>query len=131
MGTTSTEVSNSTVTYTDSGITANITPSLASSKVLVLVTMAVGKTAGSAGNHLIARLMRDATSVIAYDSGHLYTNSASILIAERSFNYLDTPNTTSAITYKVQFAAASNSAAIKAQFDSVSTSTIILLEIGA
>jgi hypothetical protein len=131
MGSTATEVSNSTGTFVDSGITATITPTLATSKVLALITMAVGKTAGNAGNHLQARLMRDATNVLQYDSGHLYTNSAMILVAERSFNYLDTPATTSAITYKVQFAAAASAAAIKTQFDSVSTSTIILLEIGA
>jgi hypothetical protein len=131
MGSTATEVSNSTGTFVDSGITATITPTLATSKVLALITMAVGKTAGNAGNHLLARLYRDATNVLQYDAGHLYTNSAMILVAERSFNYLDTPATTSAVTYKVQFAAAASAAAIKTQFDSVSTSTIILLEIGA
>jgi hypothetical protein len=131
MATTSTEVANSTSTLVDSGITATITPSSASSKVLVLVTMAVGKTAGNTGNHLIAALLRGATNVISYDAGHLYTGSALILVAERSFNYLDTPATTSATTYKVQFSNSSNNAAIKAQFDSASTSTIILMEIGA
>ena len=131
MATTATEVSNSTTTLVDSGITATITPTLNTSKVLVLITMVVGKSNGNSGSHLIAALFRGATNVLQYDANHLYTGVAAYLIAERSFNYLDSPATTSATTYKVQFSNSVAAAAVKTQFDSQSTSTIILLEIGA
>jgi hypothetical protein len=46
-GSTSTPVSNSTNVYADTGVTASITPSAATSKVLILVTHNNnGKTAG-------------------------------------------------------------------------------------
>jgi hypothetical protein len=133
MGTpTSTEVSNSTTTLVDSGITATITPTLATSKVLVLITMSgVAKTNGNSGSHLIAALFRGVTNVLQFDAGTLYTGVAETLYLSRSFNYLDSPATTSATTYKVQFSNSIAAAAIKVQADAASTSTIILLEIGA
>ena len=115
MATTATEVSNSTTTVVDSGITATITPTLNTSKVLVLIAMAVGKSSGNSGSHLIAALFRGATNDLQFDAGHLYTGAAAYLIAERSFNYLDSPATTSATTYKVQFSNAIAAAAVKTQ----------------
>ena len=53
-GTTSASASNSTTTYADTGLTATITPSAASSKVLVLVSQqGVRKSDGNSGNGLI------------------------------------------------------------------------------
>ena len=48
-----------------------------------------------------------------------------------SASYLDSPATTSAITYKTQFANQVNAASVKCQPDSVGPSYITLMEIAA
>jgi hypothetical protein len=52
------------------------------------------------------------------------------LLGASSFSYLDNPATTSATTYKTQFANMVNTSGVTVQAES-STSSIILLEIGA
>jgi len=86
-----------------------ITPTSASNKVLVLATIGNGTTDGWAANF---RLMRDSTAIgvgaaagsrtqtTVSDSGS--TNSSLMRVA--SVVFLDSPNTTSATTYKVQAA---------------------------
>ena len=55
------ETSSTSTTQADTGLTADITPSAASSKVLVLVGMNFGIIGGSGG--VGSRLMRDASSI--------------------------------------------------------------------
>ena len=128
-GTTTTNASNSTTTMADTNLSASITPSAATSKVLVIVTQHCEKTAGNAGNTIASRLMRGATEVFI-NQYLLYTNSALINRGLQSFSYLDSPSTTSATTYKTQFANDGNNAAVAVQ-SSNQMSTIILMEIGA
>jgi len=128
-GTTTTSATNSTTTFADTNLSASITPSLATSKILAIVSQHSSKTAGNAGNTIALRLMRGATEVFINEY-LLYTNSATINRGLQSFSYLDSPNTTSATTYKTQFKNDGNNAAVLVQ-DSSQTSTIILMEIGA
>ena len=128
-GTTTTNASNSTTTMADTNLSASITPSAATSKVLVIVTQHCEKTAGNAGNTIALRLMRGATEVFI-NQYLLYTNSSLINRGLQSFSYLDSPSTTSATTYKTQFANDGNNAAVAVQ-SSNQMSTIILMEIGA
>jgi hypothetical protein len=131
-GSTSTAAANSTTTFADTNLTATITPSSASSKVLILVVQqSVQKDAGNASSQLKMRLMRDATSVGTFVEGQLYTGTTVNNIQVASINYLDSPATTSAITYKTQFANGIAAASVKVQADSQGISTILLLEIGA
>jgi hypothetical protein len=128
-GTTTTAASNSTTTFADTNLSASITPTSATSKVLVLVSIHSEKSAGAAANNINFRLFRGATQV--YENLYnLYTNTTVINRGLQSFNYLDTPSTTSATTYKVQFANDANSATVTVQSSS-QMSTIILMEIGA
>jgi hypothetical protein len=101
----STGVSNSTTTYTDSGLTANITPSATSSKILVLTALSASKNNNNASNTMNVKLVRGSTD-------------------------MDSPSTTSSTTYKVQFANDLAAAAVECQPNNT-TSTITLLEIGA
>lgn len=128
-GTYSTETDNSTTTYTDTGLTVSITPSATSSKILTFVTIPTHKTAENADNAVWLRLMRASTSIMELVQVH-YTQTALRLVGTTSFGYLDSPNTTSATTYKVQFRnqVAANRARI---CESGSLATIICLEIGA
>jgi len=128
-GTTTTNASNSTTTMADTNLSASITPSAATSKILVIVSQHSEKTNGNAGNTIALRLMRGATEVFI-NQYLLYTNSTVIGRGLQSFTYLDSPSTTSATTYKTQFANDGNNAAVSVQSSS-QMSTIILMEIGA
>ena len=125
-----TQTSNSTNVNADTGLTASITPSAATSKVLVLVTQGgCNKSNGNAANELLVDLLRGATSLAVGFGG--YTNSTLTLgFGTISFAYLDSPATTSSTTYKTVFKNMNNSASVTVQ-NNGSTSSIVLLEIGA
>jgi len=124
-------------TYTDTNLTATITPTLNTSKILVLITQqfTLYQSATNASVYGSIQILRDATAV--------YTNSIEALASNPvsagqtainysgivSANYLDSPATTSATTYKTQ-ANRQTAGYINLQTDS-SMSTIILMEIGA
>jgi hypothetical protein len=127
--TTSTEVSSSVATMTDTGLTATITPSSTTSKVLVIVTQSAQKSAGSAINSIFLDLLRSAT-VIADLNGVLYTGTTLEQRGILNLMALDSPNTTSATTYKTQFAPNGATASVAVQHSS-SYSTIVLMEISA
>jgi hypothetical protein len=128
--TTTTETANSTSTDADTNLTATITPSAATSKVLVLVQQSgTRKNDTNAATRLQINLKRGATT-IASSNNHLYTNSQLIQTGYQGFSHLDSPNTTSATTYKTTFNSESNQAAVQVQTSS-SQSSIVLLEIGA
>ena len=124
-----TNASSSSSTFADTGLTATITPSSASSKILIFVYQnGVGKT----NNHYVKlRLLRGATEIIAFENEGGWTNSTAVnRIGSVGTCYLDFPNTTSATTYKTQFASADNGATVYVQAGSA-TSTITLMEIAA
>ena len=128
-GTTSTVVTNSTTTYVDTGLTATITPRSTSSKILVFITMSgLEKSTGAAGNSFGFKLFRDATLVSEYAQYINYTNSATQLYSSHAFNYLDSPSSTSALAYKVQFKNMVASGTVYVQSNS-NVSTITLMEI--
>ena len=127
----STQVINSTTTYADTGLTATITPTLATSTILVIVNQnGCMKNAYSANNGLAVQLLRGATSISVLSLNAAFTNTVSInYLSSTSTNYLDSPATTAATTYKVQFKNASATADVRVQ-ENGATSTITLMEIG-
>jgi hypothetical protein len=129
----STEVTNATSTYADTGLTATITPSSATSKVLVMVSQqGCSKTSANADNSIELKLLRGATDILQFVTFGILTNSAlRVNGLNYSANYLDTPATTSATTYKTQFRNQNGTAAVQVQAISSAVSTILLLEIGA
>ena len=130
-GTTSTQASNSTNVFADTGLTASITPQSATSKVLVFVSQNnCQKSTGDTQNSIMLSLFRGATSITEFANFGLYTDSSLQNRGSFSTVFLDTPNTTSATTYKTQFRNAANAASVTCQ-TSAGTSTIILMEISA
>ena len=137
MGSTSTLVTNATTSHVDSGLSLAITPSAATSKVLVLVSQNFGARREQEENGVDVRLVRTATTIMSnpqwleYKTG-LGTTAISEFNNTGCLTYLDSPATTSATTYKTQFASlfSSNSGTAYANQGS-SLGTIILLEIGA
>jgi len=122
---------NTTNVYADTGVTASITPSATNSKVFVMVTInGVHKRSGDVNNSLELKILRGATQLtIAHDIGYTGISEAGYP-GSFSMNYLDSPNTTSSTTYKVQFRNEVNASAVDVQIGS-STSSITLFEIGA
>jgi len=101
---TSTIVANATTTLADTTLTATITPTSATSKVLITICQnGVSKTNGNAGNGVLLAILRGATILTYPATGAGHTNSALQNIVSVSATYLDSPATTSATTYKTQF----------------------------
>ena len=130
--TTTTQVSNSTTTYADTGLSVAITPSSATSKVLVLVTQnGLQRSSGSSNNAIFLKLVRGATDIAQFFDTGLYTDTALLLTGfSGSLSYLDSPSTTSAITYKTQFSNRVASAEVRTQANTT-LSSIVAIEIGA
>ena len=127
-----TQTINSTTSYADTGLTATITPSSATSKILCLVSQAgVFKTAGN-DNYCHVQLLRGGSSIIEFERLGGYTASSGTSgVASASTAYLDSPATTSATTYKTQFKSEeAGGASVRVQANA-GVSTITLLEIGA
>lgn len=127
-----TGVRNSTNVMADTGVTATITPTSATSTILVLISQNGGyKSAGNAGNGLIIEALRGATSLGYLTTAWGYTNSL-LELNGGSFNmmYMDSPATTSATTYKLQFKNRVNFASVGVG-DGGERSSIQLIEVGA
>jgi len=131
-GTLATPTTNSTNTFADTGLTATITPTLATSKVLVLVTQnGCSKVGSNVDNSIGMRIMRGATSIAVLTVADVYTGTNTSLNAGAiAGNYLDSPATTSATTYKTQFKNFFNGSSVTICSDTA-LATITLLEIGA
>jgi len=129
---TSTATSNSTSTYEDTTLTATITPTLNTSKILVILSQnGVFKSADNAGNGVNLRLLRGATQLDIFGVYNMWTGVTTHNVGDgAAFQHLDSPATTSATTYKTQFMNADNSALVRVQNDAAKSS-IILMEIGA
>ena len=103
-GTTSTAATSNSTTFADTGLTANITPSLTSSKVLILVNHNNNeKETGDENNVMGLKLFRGATQLA--EIGGVFWNGVNVLTftSSANFNYLDSPSSTSSLTYKTQF----------------------------
>ena len=124
-----TSTSSSSTSYADTGLTANITPSNASNKVLVMYSLQCYRSNANALNGVNLKLLRDATDINT-TIGIFRTDSTVNQQALQSFAYVDSPSTTSATTYKLQFANR-NASASAIVFVENTTGTLILMEIGA
>lgn len=132
-------------TYTDiTGLSASITPSATTSKILVIAHITMG-TGIDHGNFL--RLMRGSTPICISDASGNITQAtwgAALFDANIWYagpvNFLDSPSTTSSTTYKFQIRTSGTGQTAyinRSKIDSDSnqacrgTSVITLLEIGA
>ena len=122
--------------YADTGLTLAITPTLNTSKVLVLTyqTFGTSRQTGQCGAGV--QLLRGATVLTTPTNDQFAggaSGAASVFLNNMvSITYLDSPATTSATTYKVQgkVETTANSSTLSAQYGNT-TSTMILMEIGA
>jgi hypothetical protein len=135
-------VATTSTTFTDTGLTATITPSSATSKILVLVTQPtyIVRNNDSVGI-LGLKLLRNSTDIYtpfpnSRGGFTALTVTAGDMAVVVNMTKLDSPATTSAVTYKTQIKVrtASASAAAYANAESAASnaeSTITLMEIAA
>lgn len=103
--TTSTTDSSTSATYANSSLSATITPQSTSSKILVMLNHS-GYSSAS-GTSLGVRLTRDqptAPTVLQTQADAVYSSNGGALSGAVTFIYLDSPASTSALTYRTQLA---------------------------
>jgi hypothetical protein len=148
VNTTKTDVFTTTSTsFVDvTGFSATITPTSASSKILVMISFCFSSNSGA--GYPQTRILRDSTAVYVGDAAGSRTRALNDTygysqdngyITPASAQFLDSPATTSAITYKLQALQTSgNTVRIGATGDDSDSSTrirtassIVLMEIAA
>jgi len=126
-------VTTTSSTPSDTGLSATITPTSSSSKILCLVDIGGCEKGGGSGGGPYMRftLMRASTDLIRFEGQGGYTaNTSTNSFGACSTNYLDSPSTTSATTYKVQFSNTANAGTVGFN-NSSSVATMTLMEIAA
>lgn len=139
---TSTQTSCFNYIPTSTGLTASITPSATSSKILVLASsniMLQGDNFNTSGRQIYVWLSRNGvhntgvtlqqTRVGTEEPSNFSYNPKYHLLFPLS--YLDSPNTTSSTSYVVSFAKYNNNVWMYAQYGATGKSTMTLLEIAA
>jgi len=140
--------SSNTAAFTDiTGLSVSITPSASNSKILVLVTLNASGRDGQ-GNSA-ARILRDSTDIFIGDTAGSRVRASTDISrldvnANKNFGltFLDSPATTSALTYKIQVAglpvASGFTTYVNRSYDDTdsgsfarSASSITVMEIGA
>ena len=106
---TDTSTQSGTHTYTDiPSLSVSITPSSASNKILIIAN--VNASLGTNGYRFALRVLRDSTAI----GGGTVVGSRQSAFSQRNnesfygqygsgFNHLDSPSTTSSVTYKIQW----------------------------
>jgi len=134
----STSTNINTSTFTDTGLSISITPTSSSNKIMVMINQQVRNAApnpSTLGCRL--RLLRGSTNIIdfsnsggGFDSFEITADSGGNvrLAGYISVMYLDSPSTTSAVTYKTQ---ASTNAGTHAFQNSGAPSLITVMEVAA
>lgn len=128
--TTSTNIT--TATWTDTGLSASITPTTTSSKILVMVKHRMLSLYNNSRTDGDVRIDRSGTVIATFGTvigGKTTSGGSSETTAEIAVEYLDSPATTSSRTYKTQAQNVSASGTIQIN-GSTGVSSITLIEIG-
>jgi len=123
---TTTLVSTTSATYADTTLTASITPQSSTSKILVISNQSI--YADTAVAEMGYALVRGSTTLDA-QKAPVFSNAGAI-VGQGVYNYLDSPATTSAVTYKTMIAKLTGSGTVYANINS-NAGRITLLEISA
>lgn len=125
----STQWSNATNTYTDVGVTVDITPQSANSKVLVVAN--INGCYKITNNTALDLEIRRASTTIYTAANNFNINAGTQQTGSVTMVYLDSPATTASRTYKVRGRSSNNLATVGAQFFGVSDSSITVFEVSA
>jgi hypothetical protein len=126
-----TNTTTTSTSFSDTGLTASITPTFSTSKILAFVQVAgCGKNADT---RMQFTLVRTSTTLLRFEDIGAWDNTSGYnYVGTIGTTYLDSPATTSATTYKVQWASFSSGVTIVMNNGVTGcTSTITLMEIAA
>ena len=94
-------LSTTSTSFTDTGMSLAITPTSTSSKILCQISAGIGNTSSSTDT--VIKVLRDSTEVL--QCARIAFNTGGHGNAQQFFQVLDSPSTTSSITYKLQMKA--------------------------
>ena len=106
---TQTQAAITSTSYVDIGLSATITPTSTSSKILVICDLQHRTFIASTDNSTSFKVLRDTTAIknpgqdyeLQYNARQAYAHTSG-LSGRSTVHLLDSPNTTSATTYKIQ-----------------------------
>jgi len=129
----SSEFTSTSSTYSNTPVTLAITPSATSSKVLVMITLG-GCISWNNDTYLQAALFRDSSEIFVLEATGGETDStAKSGYGSVACSHLDSPSSTSAVTYLVKGASANNNSYVRFNADGPNSrradSSITLMEI--
>ena len=122
--------STTSTTMVDTGITATITPLFSNSKILIIPSIAgVSKTTTNTAESF--QIVRNSTAIYYYENFIGYNAATTVNSGMSMTTYLDSPATTSATTYKIQWCQSGSGGTIyfNNTFSGNASSTITLMEI--
>ena len=133
--TVSAELENDNVTsstsFVDTGVTASITPSSTSNKIIVTICIPMNAHHDNTDVQVSYKVLRDSTALgDAVFGDHSGNGTRSDLWTTAHFAYVDSPSSTSSLTYKVQHKAF-NTDIVSTASHSNNKCTIILQELVA
>jgi len=119
-------------TYASTTVTQNITPSSTSSKIIILASLCLANNPGTTGNSGVGlRLKRNSTVINLMGVSNLSDQLSGVKYGQGSFTYLDSPATTSAVTYTIEFArTTAGTVYINGDGGTNDSSNILLMEVG-
>ena len=137
-GTSSTEVVITTTTFTDTGLSASITPTSSSNKILITTNQQYQwfKSGGAVDQGIGIKLLRDSTTIWEPPVGagpyYNYIDNSGEHNNYSNIIYLDSPATTSSVTYKTQGRPYTTADSGNAKFQTTDVvSAMILMEVVA
>ena len=135
--TTSTEVSNTTTTYVDTGLSATITPASTANKILVIIDQSWNANRGVSDPGFGLKILRNSTTIHEPQTTSIpltwYIDVGTNPYGRTHMTILDSPSSTSAVVYKTQGrpSLTTNSGVVNFQpnISTPGTSRIILMEV--
>ena len=130
--------STNATSYTDiTGLSVTITPTSSTSKILIMTVCGVG--ADQVNNVHFMKLVRGSTDIAQPNTSTTFGSTATFYegtsgtLKPWSFNFIDSPNTTSSTTYKWQIKTNLNTIRInnRTQGDMERVATMIAMEVSA
>ena len=126
---TSTAVNVASTSVADTGLTVNITPTASTSKVLVQVNQNILTDIDTTAANSKIKLLRGSTTVIDFTTNIARVEAGGASSVKfgnlTTFSFLDSPSTTSQITYKTRGAISSTSNNGTARFQNSSVPSVI------
>jgi hypothetical protein len=126
----STATNTASTSFVTTGLTASITPSFSTSKILVIANVSGIYNANVANAGIALAIFRGSTNIITFAQYTNYISTTATVINCAGTSYLDSPATTSSTAYSVQFYNHGVAATVGVQSNS-DTSTITLMEVAA